>query len=770
MSKVEPEHTTIGPGAPSGKHPELHHHHTMKQRVADMIHSIHLSPGHKLLTDEKVLKSSMNALKFAIFADALCAQILQPKFAQMITPGAHKDSWSNTDPFDQTAAQYFLPGAAGVATAFAAIGFGALSDKVGRRPCMLLCLYAGAFGSALKYFMRGTFWGFSIANFINGLFGASSVVGMAYVSDVYPHDKKKKEEEMGGIMGIYMLSMNLGGIIAILMTEQGLFEALWIGVALSFVAALWLQFELVEPDRGLHHETDAKTDSATETDPSPDDKKEGGEEEGAAPKTLNKKLLMIIVVGSVIDNIGSSGPMFGVYPVMWDTFGGDWEGYASDVEKCMTSELDCSACMSFDNATQTYFCDLPDEPNPPMSFNSYEWVSTLFGLGILPTLIISGPVYAKLGFGGGCVLGNFLTAVHCIILLYMGNMDATKTNFGLYVFAVYFGFPFTYLSQFTTGPLLDAITPEDMRGTINGVNNFAMSIAMSLAPFLLGLLGDAKGNEFLVRRPEPRRLARPRAPKTNPRRRHPRGRRSSHDENNHDNPPCVPVQMWLCAGISIFACFANAPLSFYSIFNPKPPKPPNAMALLGEDKDIVARALKGEWVPAAELDKINMDRMTKGEPFLRLHYGKYEDDKDNLPILREKAKSDFTYFKESATKWIAELEDADARKSTVEMINASRATPAEIKESDAELSAWFTDYLNANGYWTEDNPATMKQMIMAAFPPINDGKGITSDNILPTLIKMLKFMNKQIDLVDEPANHWKLLAAHAGAGKKSKTS
>jgi MFS family permease len=497
MAKVEPDSTDASVANPaaasSGRPAELHHNHSMKQQFDDMIHNIHLSPSHKLLTDEKVLKRSLNALKFAVFADALCAQILQPNFALMISPGAHKDSWDNTDPFDLTAAQYFLPGMAGVATAFASIGFGALSDKIGRRPCMLICLYFGAFGSALKYFMKDTFWGFSIANFINGLFGASSVVGMAYISDVYPHDKKKKEEEMGGIMGIYMLSMNLGGIIAILMEAQGLFAPLWLGVALSLVAALYMQFELVEPDRGLHHETDAKTDSATEAGPSADDKKEGDEEEGGAPKTLNKKLLWIIVIGSIIDNIGSSGPMFGVYPVMWDTFMMDpWLEYEKDY-------VNYAVCLNGTDATESAStCVLPDEPNPPMSFNSYKWVSTMFGLGILPTLIISGPTYAKLGFGGGCVLGNFLTAVHCIILLYMGKMDATSTNYGLFIFAIYFGFPFTYLSQFTTGPMLDAITPEDMRGTINGVNNFAMSIAMSLAPFLLGLVGDEKGNGFLV--------------------------------------------------------------------------------------------------------------------------------------------------------------------------------------------------------------------------------------------------------------------------------
>ena len=44
--------------------------------------------------------------------------------------------------------------------------------------------------------------------------------------------------------------------------------------------------------------------------------------------------------------------------------------------------------------------------------------------------------------------------------------------------------------------------------------------------------------------------------------------------------------------------------------------------------------------------------------------------------------------------------------------------------------------------------------------------GHVPDNHLPSLIKMLKFTNKLIELVDEPAPHWTLVASHAGAGKK----
>ena len=38
---------------------------------------------------------------------------------------------------------------------------------------------------------------------------------------------------------------------------------------------------------------------------------------------------------------------------------------------------------------------------------------------------------------------------------------ATSAMFGLFVFVMYAGFPFTVFSQLTTGPMLDVIAPID---------------------------------------------------------------------------------------------------------------------------------------------------------------------------------------------------------------------------------------------------------------------------------------------------------------------
>lgn len=106
--------------------------------------------------------------------------------------------------------------------AIASMFIGMASDKVGRKPCMLLCLYGTAVGCILKYLFRFSFWPYCGFNFLNGLFSASVPVSLAYAGDVN-ETKREKDSEIGVLVGISMLGAAGGGIIAILMETQGLF-------------------------------------------------------------------------------------------------------------------------------------------------------------------------------------------------------------------------------------------------------------------------------------------------------------------------------------------------------------------------------------------------------------------------------------------------------------------------------------------------------------------------------------------------------------------
>ena len=203
-----------------------------------------------------------------------------------------------------------------------------------------------------------------------------------------------------------------------------------------------------------------------------------------------------------------------------------------------------------------------------MSLNDYKWIAVLVALTVILGAIMSDPIYKTFGHAGGCVFGNFMTAVHGVCLLTVGNMAPTRTNFLLFVAVLYGGFPFTVISQLSTGPMLDAIAPVEKRGFVQGINNFAMNLASAISPWLLGMYADKTSNNSAI---------------------------------------------WTCAVVSLVACAVNAPLLMYKQFMPKPVKHKDMMALPGEEKDLIERALRGEWIPAEQLDIINTQRMNNGE-------------------------------------------------------------------------------------------------------------------------------------------------------------
>jgi MFS family permease len=153
---------------------------------------------------------------------AIAGTIEQPNYPIMVLPGAHQDSFPDTGGLGFSAATYMVPMSALLGVAIASMFIGMASDKVGRKPCMLLCLYGTVVGCILKYLFRFSFWPYCGFNFLNGLFSASVPVSLAYAGDVN-ETKREKDSEIGVLVGISMLGAAGGGIIAILMETQGLF-------------------------------------------------------------------------------------------------------------------------------------------------------------------------------------------------------------------------------------------------------------------------------------------------------------------------------------------------------------------------------------------------------------------------------------------------------------------------------------------------------------------------------------------------------------------
>ncbi|CAB9513030.1 resistance protein [Seminavis robusta] len=611
----------------------------------------------RLVTDESALSLSLNAIRLAVFCDSVTATVLDPNYAFMAYPKAHKDSFTSTEPFGFNGATYFLAMTALLGSAIGGTITGTVSDRIGRKPCILICLFVGAVGAIANYLARKSFWGFCVANFAQGLFSGSAAVAMAYVSDVKT-TRKEKDEEIGIIVALAMLGTSGGGICAILMESQGLFTPLFVGAALNVVAGIFAVYCVIEPKKMLF------VGSQTEQDDE--------DEEQNAPTEINKGLLTNIIAGALADNIGSAG----LLPL----------------------------AMSPLAFTKFYVVFLEQDLAPLMTQSAFKWISVMVALTVIPGAAFSQIVFDKIGAAGGCVAGNVITGIVTIICLFVAYIEpATKGTYAGFIIAFYVGFPFTVLSQLSTGPMLDTIAPVHRRGLIQGLNIAVMDFASAISPYILGEMADKVG---------------------------------------------IRETMWTCIGISFAAGLINLPLVFVKALKRAPPKPPKYLrALKGENADVVELAMKGEWVPAKELDEINDKRMKKGEPWLVIPYRPYEEDKHHLRVMRQQARGDFLYLRSDVLGYVnnPEFEEEEKREALAAQFRNSRAPPEQREEQARGLSKWFADYLVDSGYFVEDSPILYKQMIMAAFPPINKDEEITAENMEQVAVNYTRVLNKYLD-------------------------
>lgn len=147
----------------------------------------------------------------------------------------------------------------------------------------------------------------------------------------------------------------------------------------------------------------------------------------------------------------------------------------------------------------------------------------------------------------------------------------------------------------------------------SGVNITVMNFGAAVSPFLLGAIADMAG---------------------------------------------TPVAIWICIGISFLAAFMNMPLLWVTGCNvPPKSRPAEAKPLRGEDKEMVEKALRGEWIPAQALEEINAQRYRDGQPYLIIHPRSYEDEKHELAVLRKRAKKDFFFHQQKTREYLHQVSD-----------------------------------------------------------------------------------------------------------------
>lgn len=121
--------------------------------------------------------------------------------------------------------------------------WGRISDRIGRRPVLLVCLAGTAIGHVLFGFADSLLILF-ISRSLTGIAAASIPVAMAYISDVTTPENRAKG--MGMVGAAFGLGFIFGPAIGGVLSQYGYPVPIFFAAGLSFVAASLAYFQLPE--------------------------------------------------------------------------------------------------------------------------------------------------------------------------------------------------------------------------------------------------------------------------------------------------------------------------------------------------------------------------------------------------------------------------------------------------------------------------------------------------------------------------------------------
>ncbi|AWV34290.1 MFS transporter [Paenibacillus odorifer] len=152
-----------------------------------------------------------HALIFGLISVFLCGigfSIIMPVVPFLVQPYI-------SNPGEQAIVVTLLTSVYAVCVFFAAPALGALSDKYGRRPLLLVCLLGSAIGY-LVFGIGGALWVLFVGRIIEGITGGSIGTIFAYFADIIPPEQRTKYFGwVSAVVGVgTVIGPTLGGLLA----------------------------------------------------------------------------------------------------------------------------------------------------------------------------------------------------------------------------------------------------------------------------------------------------------------------------------------------------------------------------------------------------------------------------------------------------------------------------------------------------------------------------------------------------------------------------